>query len=97
MLYTLRFFSPKCSLFHNANLFGSWIIHILYTGCSKIKKNNSGAKGLITKINIKKLIENLKTENKFLFAQISALKQLTLEFFSHLRFSTIHHVVIAEL
>ena len=46
MLYTLRFFSSKCSLFHNANLFGSCIIHILSTGCAKIKKNNSGAKGL---------------------------------------------------
>ena len=43
------FFSSKCTLFHNANLFGSCIIHILYTGCAKIKqKNNSGAKGLIT-------------------------------------------------
>ena len=40
------FFSSKCSLFHNANLFGSCIIHILYTGCAEIKKNNSGAKGL---------------------------------------------------
>ena len=47
MLYTLRFFSSKCSLFHNANLFGSCIIHILYTGVLKLKKNNSGAKGLI--------------------------------------------------
>jgi hypothetical protein len=49
MLYTLRFFfSSKCSLFHNANLFGSCIIHILYIGCAKIKKknNNSGAKCL---------------------------------------------------
>ena len=63
----------------------------------KKKKHNSGAKGLITKINVKKLIENLKTDNKFLFAQISALQQLTLESFSYLRFSTIHHVVIAEL
>ena len=34
---------------HNANLFGSCIIHILYTGCAKIKKNNSGAKGLRNK------------------------------------------------
>ena len=41
-------FSSKCSLFHNANLFGSCIIHILYTGCAKItKNNNSGVKGLI--------------------------------------------------
>ena len=48
MLYTLRFFfSSNCSLFHNANLFCCCIIHILYTGCAKIKKNNSGAKGLI--------------------------------------------------
>ena len=30
--------SSKCSLFHNANVFGSCIIHILYTGCAKIKK-----------------------------------------------------------
>jgi len=46
MLYTLRFFSSKCSLFHNVNLFGPCIIHILCTGCAKIKKTNSGAKGL---------------------------------------------------
>ena len=52
MLYTLRFFfSSKCSLFHNANLFGSCIIHILYTGCAKIKKNNFGAKGLNVELN----------------------------------------------
>jgi len=39
MLYTLRFFfSSKCRLFHNANLFGSCIIHNLHTGCAKIKK-----------------------------------------------------------
>jgi hypothetical protein len=38
MLCTLHFFSSKCSLFHNANLFGSCVIHILYTGCAKIKK-----------------------------------------------------------
>jgi hypothetical protein len=45
MVYTLRFFSSKCSLFHNSNVFGSCIIHILYIGCAKIKKkNNFGAK-----------------------------------------------------
>jgi len=48
MVYTLRFFSSKCNLFHNSNIFGSCIIHILYTGCAKIKKNNSGAKRLIS-------------------------------------------------
>ena len=36
------------SLFHNSNIFGSCIIHILYTGCAKIKKNNSGVKRLRT-------------------------------------------------
>ena len=34
--YSPFFSSSKCSLFHNANLFGSCIIHILYTGCAKI-------------------------------------------------------------
>ena len=46
-LYSPFFSSSKCSLFHNANFFGSCIIHILYTGCAEIKKNNFGAKGLI--------------------------------------------------
>ena len=51
MLYTLRFFSSKCSLFHNAKFFGSCIINILYTECAEIKKkNNSGAKGLMHQI-----------------------------------------------
>jgi len=46
MVYTLRFFfSSKCSLFHNSNVIGSCIIHILYTGCAIIKIN-SGAKRL---------------------------------------------------
>ena len=48
MVYTLLFFfSSKCSLFYNSNIFGSCIIHILYTGCAKFKKNNSGAKSLL--------------------------------------------------
>ena len=37
-LYSPFFSSSKCSLFHNAKLFGSCIIHILYTGCVEIKK-----------------------------------------------------------
>jgi len=35
-VYTPLFFSSKCSLFHNSNVFGSCISHILYTGCVKI-------------------------------------------------------------
>jgi len=38
MVYTLRFLSLKCILFHNSNLFGSCIIHILYTECAELKK-----------------------------------------------------------
>jgi len=30
-VYSPLFFSLKCSLFHNSNLFGSCIIHISYT------------------------------------------------------------------
>ena len=44
------FFSSKCSLFHNLTYFGSCIIHILYTGCAKRKKNNSGAKRLNSEV-----------------------------------------------
>ena len=37
-IYSPFFFSSKCSLFHNSNIFGSCIIHILYTGVLKLKK-----------------------------------------------------------
>ena len=46
MVYTLRFFSSKYSFSHNSIVFGACIIHILYTECAKIKKNNSGSKRL---------------------------------------------------
>ena len=45
-VYSPFIFSSECSLFENSNVFGSCIIHILNTGCAKIKKNNSGAKRL---------------------------------------------------
>jgi len=35
---TYFFLYSKGSLFNNSNVFGSCIIHILYTGCVKIKK-----------------------------------------------------------
>ena len=75
MLYTLRFFSSKCSLFHNANLFGSPIIHILYTECAKIKKK-SGAKGLR---NWQKLVrirfENIRYVTKILHYRLGKKMQ----------------------
>ena len=40
-IYSPFFFSSKCSLFHNSNIFGSCVIDILYTGCAKIKKKKS--------------------------------------------------------
>jgi len=45
-IYSPLYSSSKCSLFHNSNVFRSCVIQILYTGCAKIKKNNSGAKRL---------------------------------------------------
>jgi len=60
MEYTLGFFSSKCSLFRNSNLFGSCIIHILYTLGAKIKKNNSGAKRLTTYKNTPRLLRDPK-------------------------------------
>jgi len=47
-MLSVFFLFSKCSLFHNVNLLGSCVIHILYTECAEIKKknNNSGAKGL---------------------------------------------------
>jgi len=36
-IYSPFFSTSKCSLFYNSNAFGS-CIHILYTGCAKIKK-----------------------------------------------------------
>jgi hypothetical protein len=35
----------KCSLFHNSEVFGSCIIHILYKVCAKIKNIISAPKG----------------------------------------------------
>ena len=37
-IYSPFFLSSKCSLFHNSKVFGSCIIHILYTGVLKLKK-----------------------------------------------------------
>ena len=46
-LYSQFFLFKMQFFFHNANLFGSCVIHILYTGCATIKKK-SGAKGFIS-------------------------------------------------
>jgi hypothetical protein len=50
MLHILRFFLSNCRLFHNATFFGSCIIHILHTGCAKIKKK-SDAKEIFVNFN----------------------------------------------
>ena len=76
MLYTLHFFSSKCSLFHNANFFGSCIIHILYTGCAEIKKINSGAKGL-------KETKEFPSLPDFKLSKLSTLKMSDRYFSSH--------------
>ena len=42
-------------LFHNANLFGVCIIHILYTECAKIKKKIPAPKGLYKLISSRRI------------------------------------------
>ena len=44
-MYSPFFSSSRCSLFHNSNVFGSCIIHILYTVCAKIKRIIPALKG----------------------------------------------------
>ena len=39
-------------LFHNSNVFGSRIIHILYTGCAKIKTIIPASKSLFHNSNV---------------------------------------------
>ena len=46
------FSSSKCSLFHNSNVFGSCVTHIFIQGVLKLKKNNSGARKLMSKKNL---------------------------------------------
>ena len=46
-IYTPFFIPFQSAVCFIIVIFGSCIIHILYTGCAKIKKNNSGAKRLI--------------------------------------------------
>ena len=76
MVYTLLFFSSKCSLFHNSNVFGSCIIHILYTECAKIKKNNSSAKRLMFVVFKCNFFSNIKmVQCKFIM--ITTRKQLS--------------------
>ena len=45
MVYTLRFFLQNAVCF----IILTYLVHILHTGCAKIKKNNSGAKRLMNK------------------------------------------------
>ena len=44
-IFSLFFSLQNAVFFHNSNLFGSFVIHILYTRCAKIKKISSVPKG----------------------------------------------------
>jgi len=46
-------------LFHNSNIFGSCIIHILYTGCAKIKKKirRQKVKDVVYRSNVRDLAD----------------------------------------
>jgi hypothetical protein len=88
MVYTLRFFLFKCSLFHNSNLFGSCIIHNLYTECAKIKKNNSGAKRLRERHKNKHLLHWLLINFCSLKIQLSAFNTVVIHLLQIDRFKT---------
>ena len=59
------FFSSKCSLFHNSNIFGSSIIHISYTGCAKIDPltSNDTYRGRTAPLNSKRCILHIYSTN----------------------------------
>ena len=59
MLYILRFFSSKYSLFHNANLFGSCIIYILYTECAEIYGDISNYTIVFLKNSLFRIVQNM--------------------------------------
>ena len=67
-ILSVFFFSLKCSLFHNSNLFGSCIIHILYTECAKIKKNNSSAK----RLSVRKLFNSRRVSRTGYIARLGS-------------------------
>jgi len=75
MVYAVRFFPSKCSLFHNSNVFGSCIIHILYTGVPRFKKNNSGAKMLNTLVYLYVSLFILCTESHVAQMQIKCCRR----------------------
>ena len=56
-------------MFHNSNVFGSCIIHILYTGRAKIKKYNSAAKRLNFEVNL-----SLSTPLRFMLTYLLTYK-----------------------
>ena len=82
MVYNLRFFfsSSKCSLFHNSNIFGSYIIHILYTGCAKIKNIIPTSKGYSNAPHIATITAMyIWTINHFFFALFLPMPELYLQ------------------
>ena len=48
-IYTLRFCSSKCSLFHNSNIFRFWFFTYYLQGVINKKKYISGAKKIMNK------------------------------------------------
>jgi len=59
-------------------LFGFFIIRILYTGCAKIKKNNSGAKGFIKLPCCTKFACQIFSQAVYIYEQIeSGLKSVS--------------------
>jgi len=100
MILSGFFPSSKCSLFHNSNVFGSFIIHILYTECAKIKKeNNSGAKRITNNVqSAARSTESLAERIYLQFMTTAAFRALYMcTFYPKLLLATAVHSTESEL
>jgi len=76
-------------------MFGSCIIHILYTGCAKVKKNNPGAKRLVIHYKMYLLYSQMKHKQIYhIFDEVHTLyfqdKHSTLIHKQHLNTVILH-------
>jgi len=78
MVYTLRFFL-NAVFFHNSNLFGSCVIHVLYTGCAKIGKKKKFRRQKITTLKTLRYVSVLRpSSGSYIF-----LARVTLEIITY--------------
>jgi len=85
------FFSSKCCLFRNSNVFGSYFIHILCTGCVQCLKKKEAP--LLRQFSVEKITQLLLTSHvNSMFVTTCGVKQpstqLAVTIFSLLHYKT---------